>query len=110
MEKWNNGDMFLKTWCVASFHNEQKTETEALAKFSSIHLLFAHRANGSLSFERLLMKKQTEVISLSWEGAIAAVSLLLTEYDIAAARWLVGAAQEVMQRLPQEAVTSMPLP
>jgi hypothetical protein len=72
MEKWNNGDMYLKTWCVASFHNgdnKKKTETEALAKFSSIHLLFAHRANGSLSFVRLLMKKQTEVISLSWEGA-----------------------------------------
>ncbi len=31
---------------------------------SLICLPFAHRANGSLSFVRLLMKKQTEVIRL----------------------------------------------
>jgi hypothetical protein len=32
--------------------------------FSLIRLLFAHRTNGSLSFVRLLTKKQTEVIRL----------------------------------------------
>jgi hypothetical protein len=30
-------------------------------------LLFAHRANGSLSFVRLLTKKQTKVISLQMD-------------------------------------------
>jgi hypothetical protein len=40
-----------------------KRKTEAM-QFSSIRLRFAHRANGSLSFIRLLRKKQVEVIRL----------------------------------------------
>jgi hypothetical protein len=48
-----HGDMYMETW-------RQQTEMEAQAI-----LLFAHRANGSLLFVRLLMKKkQTEVICL----------------------------------------------
>ncbi len=33
-------------------------------RFSLVHLLFAHRANGSLLFVRLLTKKQTEAVRL----------------------------------------------
>ncbi len=41
---------------------ERKTEAPAL-----IHLTFAHCANGSLSFVRLLRMKQTEVIRFQTE-------------------------------------------
>jgi hypothetical protein len=46
------------------FTKTKKTETEDMGKFSVIHFPFAHRANESLSFARLLTKKQTEVIRL----------------------------------------------
>jgi hypothetical protein len=36
-------------------------------RFSSIRLLFAHCANGSLLFLRLFTKKQTEVIRLQMD-------------------------------------------
>jgi hypothetical protein len=41
-----------------------KWKTEAQEIFFLIHLQFAHHANGSLPFFRLLTKKQTEVIRL----------------------------------------------
>ncbi len=50
MEKWRNGTIKGKM---------ENATTEAQAIF--LHLfLFAHRANGSLSFIRLLTKQQTD--------------------------------------------------
>ncbi len=40
-------------------------------RFSSIRLLFAHHANGNLSFVCLLTKKQTEIIRLQWLNGLA---------------------------------------
>jgi hypothetical protein len=51
-EDMRHGDMYMETW-------RQQTEMEAQAI-----LLLDHRANESLLFVRLLMKKQTEVICL----------------------------------------------
>ncbi len=41
-----------------------QTENGSPRRFSLIHLPFALRTNGSLSFVRSLMKKQTEIIHL----------------------------------------------
>ncbi len=58
MEKWRHGDM--KTWRQGDI----KWKTEAQEIFPNPFITFAHCANVSLSFVRLLTKKQTEVICL----------------------------------------------
>jgi hypothetical protein len=75
METWTwrhgHGDMDmvqtveLKYRGILTFQ-QQKMENGTQAIFL-IHLTFAHRANGSLSFVRLLTKKQMEVIHLQTE-------------------------------------------
>ncbi len=60
--KWRHGDMETRRHGhVESSNGKWKWK---LRRFSLIHLLFAHCENGSLSFVRLLMKKQTEAIRL----------------------------------------------
>jgi hypothetical protein len=43
---------------------QTEDEKQKLRRFSLNSLPFAHRANGSLSFVRLFMQKQTEVVRL----------------------------------------------
>jgi hypothetical protein len=52
-----NGNTYIYTVYAVGSNRKWKPR-----QFSLIQLLFAHRANGSLSFVCLLMKKQTEVI------------------------------------------------
>jgi hypothetical protein len=54
MESWRNGD--IESWR----HGDIKRKTEAQTIFLNL-LLFAHRANGSLSFVRLLMKNKRKL-------------------------------------------------
>jgi hypothetical protein len=61
-EPWSHGDMETWTWRRGNIKWKRKPRL-----FSLIRLPFAHRANGSLPFVRLLMRKQTEVIRLQTE-------------------------------------------
>jgi hypothetical protein len=55
--------MELKYWGILTFCEKYQLEIEVQTIFL-ICLPFAHRANGSLSFVRLLTKKQMEAICL----------------------------------------------
>ncbi len=61
METWTwkhrHGDMELKYSRILTFYEKMKRKTEAQAIFLNP---FAHHANGSLTFDRLLTKKQTK--------------------------------------------------
>jgi hypothetical protein len=65
MEAWKHGDMeklrhgYMETWTWR--HEDIKQKMDAQVIFLNP---FTHRANGSLSFVTLLMKKQTKVIHL----------------------------------------------
>ncbi len=63
MEKWSHRDMDMETWTWI-LKNQTEYGKRKPRLFSLIHLPFAHRANGSLSFVCLLTKNQTEVIPL----------------------------------------------
>jgi hypothetical protein len=58
------GDMETSTWRQEHGNKDMKTSNgkRKPRRFSIICLPFAHHANGSLSFVRLLMNQQTEVI------------------------------------------------
>jgi hypothetical protein len=78
VETWRHGDEGMETWRHRDMetlrhgdidtwrHRDMDMETtdgkRKPRRFSLIGLLFAHRANGGLSFVCLLTKKQTEVI------------------------------------------------
>ncbi len=64
-QRYEHGDMDMAiwTWRHGDITVNAKRKTEAQAIFLS-RLPFAHCANRSLSFVRLLMKKQLEDISL----------------------------------------------
>jgi hypothetical protein len=66
--KWRHGDMDMETWIWRHGHRDMElnklNEKRKPKWLSWVRLLFAHRANGSLSFVRLLTKQQTEVIHL----------------------------------------------
>jgi hypothetical protein len=70
METWKHGDMETETWKHGYMdmetwkHFEIETSTENGSPVSLIRLPFAHHANGSLSFVRLMTKKLAEVIRL----------------------------------------------
>jgi hypothetical protein len=70
MATWKHSDMDMET-------SNGKCEREAQAIFL-IRLLFVQRANGSLSFVRLLAKKQAEVIRLQTDLAIYGYLLHVT--------------------------------
>jgi hypothetical protein len=87
METWTwrhrHGDMDMKTWTWSHRHGDMDMETWTRRRgikiinrkwkprqFSSISLLFTHRATGSLSFVRLFTKKQREVIRLQMDFPI----------------------------------------
>jgi hypothetical protein len=57
MEKLRQGD-------IGDMDMETQSNGKRPRRFFLIRLPFAHRANGSLSFVRLLTKKQKEVIRL----------------------------------------------
>jgi hypothetical protein len=59
METRRNGNMDMETGKHQSGNGKRKSR-----RFSLIRVLFAHCANRSLSFVRLLTKKQTEVMRL----------------------------------------------
>jgi hypothetical protein len=59
-ETWRYG--FMETWRHGHGNIKRKTETEAQAIFLNPFTNFVHHGNGSLSFFRLLTKKQTEAI------------------------------------------------
>jgi hypothetical protein len=62
-EMWRHGDMETCNQCKHGDMDMVVSNGKRKPKrFSSIHLPFAHRANGSLSSASLLTKKQTEVI------------------------------------------------
>jgi hypothetical protein len=58
------GDMELKYWGILTFYKNKSNGKRKPRRFPLFRLQFAHHANGSLSFVRLLIKKQTEVIRL----------------------------------------------
>jgi hypothetical protein len=62
MEIWRHGDM--ETWRYGDMNMETSNRIWKPMRFSIVRLPFAHRASVSLSFVRLLTKKQTEVILL----------------------------------------------
>ncbi len=73
MEKWRNGDMetcrhrhgdMVNGEMETCSHRETENGKWKPRRLSLYRLPFAHRANGSLAFVSLLMKKQTEVICL----------------------------------------------
>jgi hypothetical protein len=81
--KHGYGDMDMESWTWSHGHMESWNYCKILGnsdfltkildgkrkprRFSSIRSLFAHHANGSLSFAHLLTKKQTEVIPLQMD-------------------------------------------
>jgi hypothetical protein len=60
IETWRHGDM--ETWRHRDMDMETTNVKQKPTLFSLTHLPFAHRANGSLLFFCLSMKKQMEVI------------------------------------------------
>jgi hypothetical protein len=64
-EKWTwshgHGDLDMETWTWRHGHRDMETSDEAQA-ISLVRLPFAHHTNRSLSFFRLLTKKQMEVL------------------------------------------------
>jgi hypothetical protein len=64
METWTSRrrDMETRTWRLGHTHRDIKRKTEAQAiVVNSFTVLFAQRANGSLSFVRLMTKKQMKL-------------------------------------------------
>ncbi len=89
METWRPGDM--ETWRHKVMETSNGKRKWKHRRFSLFYLPCAHCANGSLSFVRLLTKKQMEVIRLktdlpiyeylssvaAWESAVAAIGRFL---------------------------------
>jgi hypothetical protein len=67
------GDMDMESWNYCKILGNSDFLTKILdgkrkpRRFSSVRSLFAHHANGSLSFAHLLTKKQTDVIPLQMD-------------------------------------------
>ncbi len=56
MDTWTHGHMELKYWGILKFYKKIKP------------LPFAHHVNGSLLLVRLLVKKQTEVVTIKLQS------------------------------------------
>jgi hypothetical protein len=66
METWRHGDIDVEIRQEHG-HNQTGNGKRKPRRFSLIRLPFCHLVNGSLSFVRLLTRKQTEVIRLQTE-------------------------------------------
>jgi hypothetical protein len=59
IDRWTHGHMELKYWGILKFYTQ---------KIKPLPL--AHHANGSLSLVRLLVKKQTEVLTVNLQSMV----------------------------------------